>query len=66
MSWLKRIEKHYIVFMKNGRKCKQSEVDAGSKTGVDKEVNEGGVSEEVGVVKFLEPKACTIKMHLRQ
>lgn len=38
----------------NGRKCKQSEL----KTGGEMEVNEGEISELVGVVKFSEPEAC--------
>jgi hypothetical protein len=43
------------LLKKNGRKCKQSEL----RTGGEREVNEGLVSEVVGVVKFSEPEACT-------
>jgi hypothetical protein len=47
------------LLKKNGRECKQSELYTGSKTGGEMEVNEGEVTEEVGVLKFSELKACT-------
>ena len=47
------------MLKKNGRKCKQSELCAGSKTEGEMEVNEGEQSEVVGVVNFSEPEACT-------
>ena len=55
MSWLVKNggKKGDGLLKKNGRKCKQSEF----KTGGEMEVNEGAVSEGVGVVNFLEPEA---------
>ena len=43
------------LLKKNGRNCKQSEL----KTGGEMEVNEGEVSEVVGVVKLSETEVCT-------
>ena len=47
------------MLKKNGRKCKQSELYTGSKTGGEMEVNDAEVSEVVSVVKFSESVACT-------
>jgi hypothetical protein len=46
------------LMKKNGRKFKQSELYTRLKTGGEINVNEGDVSEVVGV-KFSEPEACT-------
>jgi hypothetical protein len=43
------------LLKKNGRKCKQSELNAGG----EMERNEDKASEVVGLVKFSEPEACT-------
>jgi hypothetical protein len=48
-------EKGDGLLKKNGRKCKQMEL----KTGGEKEVNEGEVSEVVGAVKLSETEVCT-------
>ena len=44
---------------KNGGKCKQIELYVRSRSGEEIEVNEGKLSEVVGVVNFSEPEACT-------